>query len=266
MTVNRQIEHVEEETFWREEDQLEDPRRWTGDKAKEYEEMRKKVIPRMVELFRLGFDRGKINGNPNVVKLRSKYVAAMIEEWLQEAEATVSAERQANERELASKLEAGLAKFTAHTHGPDTVHADLLARVENAIRFKTPQTTIDKYNAALKAQKSGPITYNDVAFCACVHRISILKNGSKNGSNFKDTGPFKRIRKAAATFDGREKPLDHRQIRAALTLLESLGFTEEIAPAVHSYDDPKGNRAGLWTLTNDPYWVSLFDAKTTSTA
>lgn len=161
---------------------------------------------------------------------------------------------QERERERAARLRERLAARRTILRERDTsiaIPPRTLDRVESAIRWLLPEDILEDYSADPRAKKSGPLTYRDVAFVACVHRLSVTENG-RAAAQYRGTSPFKRIAKASVSLGHREAPFDNRQIRFALAILEELGFTEQVTAAVHRPGGKGASVAGRWTISEAP--------------
>jgi hypothetical protein len=141
-----------------------------------------------------------------------------------------------------------------------TVPANHLERFEAALREVMTDNDLEVFNKALR-ERSGGLTWAEIALVGCVHRMSVTGNG-KHGENFKGTSPFKRMALASVSVLKRESPLDNRQIRYALDILSAMNFTTEVDAAVHTYDADRkaGNKAGVWIINPNPFWDAVFDA------
>ncbi len=130
-----------------------------------------------------------------------------------------------------------------------------LEKFEAVLREWLPEDVLADFNQQL-SQKSTGITYTDIAFVAIVHRVSVTTNGGQE-TFFKGTSPFKRMVKASMDILHRKQPLDHRQIRYAITILEDLGFTTMISkPTV--YQKGKRNTAAVYEISTKEMWVAPF--------
>ena len=128
----------------------------------------------------------------------------------------------------------------------ELVPPDVLRRVSTFLSRIFTATDLERYNCNLRANRSGPLSYDDVAFVAAVHRDSV----NTNWSTELDAGasPSERIRRAAEDFGPR--PLDRRQIAAALAILTFLQFTELAHKAVKNHHDRKASRCARYRLKN----------------
>lgn len=196
--------------------------------------------------------KGKPNEWP---KFRDRQTAAQV--IVDQRRAAVAAAKAEAKAAMKAKLAAARQQFVANDRS-GFVTEPLLDRMTAAIRELFDNDDLMEWNVDLR-KKTGAITHRDIAFIGIVHRQSVTDNGTKD-ARLAGTSPFKRCAEASTKFGYRDAAFCNRQIRAALTILETLGFTQQIEQAKHSYHRASGevNTAGKYTISTAPEWASIF--------
>ena len=195
-------------------------------------------------------DEASIMADRRRQREEDKRVAAEAAQREKEAKEFASRRAAAKDRSLAAAAE-----FVANDNSA-AVTPGVMDKMTSTLEQLIDDEMLEAFNKPLRT-KTGAITHRDIAFIGCIHRLSVTDNGSRD-ERFEATSPFKRIREASIKFKYRDTAFDHRQIRAALSLLQVVEFTEEQTKGVHSHVNPKASTAGTWTISSDPFWRKIF--------
>jgi len=145
-------------------------------------------------------------------------------------------------KELKDRLECARKELKNNDDGID---AALVKALEDRIREMLAPEDLESFNRDLAA-KGRRLTYHEIALIGAIHRRSIREN--------KGASPFTRIQKLAARSGLTDLPLDNRQIRYALAILEALGFTKQYGSATRgTVKDGKYQKGqcGRWDWNGD---------------
>lgn len=252
--MNEFDEEMEEEF---DDPELDDPRRWTGEKAERFTNWRANTVQRLVMKLDSGSATQKLRNEIAAILKKDHLLPEVADDVIGEAEAQIQRQRKEMVR---SRLHAARQTLKEQSFGSHTLTDSMLANAVEQLEDLIPPTELEAYNDDLTAAKSGPLQYRDLAFIAILHYWSVTENGTKH-EQFKGTSPFDRFKEGTTGFKFRDGPYDHRQIRYALTILEALSLTKEVEKAVHNYKDKSKNRAAVWTILDDPFWNEVFGSK-----
>jgi hypothetical protein len=167
------------------------------------------LLPKVVKALCAGTSTRAVHKN---LTTKYEYDDTRALALIAEAETEVTATRR---RDLKERL---ALKRRELKENDDGVSPDAVKSLEDQIKSLLDPEDLEAFNDDLAA-KGRRLTFTDIAFVAAVHRQSIKEN--------RGDSPFKRfVRLSAKGLIA--KPLDHRQIRYALSILETLGCTRQV--------------------------------------